>query len=89
MVQAPQPDSGQKRTCWEDFCTESGEKSAWEEVRCAKNPWRLKEKMGWLRGADRAWLESEREKVDGLVKDLFGEEAARATVVVGGGGECP
>ena len=26
-----------KRKCWEDFCTESGEKSPWEVVRWAKD----------------------------------------------------
>ena len=65
-----------KRKCWEDFCTESGEKSPWEVVRWAKDPWRLKERMGRPRGADGKWLESERHKLDGLVRDLFGEEAA-------------
>ena len=45
--------------------------------------------MGRLRGADGIWLESERDKVDGLVRDLFGEEAAQVSVVVGGGEECP
>ena len=78
-----------KRKCWEDFCTESGEKSAWEVVLWAKDPWRLKERMGRLRGTDSAWLESEGDKVDGLVRDLFGEEAARDTVIMEGGGECP
>ena len=78
-----------KRKCWEDFCTESGEKSPWEVVRWAKDPWRLKERMGRLRGKDGKWLESERDKVDGLVRDLFGEEAPRVSVVVGEGEECP
>ena len=78
-----------KRKCWEDFCTESGEKSPWEVVRWAKDPWRLKERMGRLRGADGAWLESEGEKVDGLVRDLFGEEVAQDTMDMGDGGECP
>ena len=45
--------------------------------------------MGRLRGADGRWLESEGDKVDGLVKDLFGEETTQATVVAEGGGECP
>ena len=45
--------------------------------------------MGRLRGTDSAWLESEGDKVDGLVRDLFGEEAARDTVIMEGGGECP
>ena len=54
-----------------------------------KRPWRLKERMGRLRGADHAWLESEGHKVDRLVRDLFGEEVARDTVIMEGGGECP
>ena len=78
-----------KRKCWEDFCTESGEKSPWEVVRWAKDPWWLKERMGRIRGADGKWLESERDTVDGLVRDIFGEEAAQASVVVEEGGECP
>ena len=45
--------------------------------------------MGWLWEADGAWLQSEGNKVDGLVRDLFDEEAAQATVVVEGGGKCP
>ena len=32
---------------------------------------------------------SDRDRVDGLVRDLFGEEAAQASVVVGEGEECP
>ena len=32
--------------------------------------------MGRLRGANGTWLESERDKVDRLVRDSFGEEAA-------------
>ena len=78
-----------KRKCWEDFCTESGEKSPWEVVRWAKDPWRLKERMGRLRGTDGEWLESERDKVDGLVRDLFGEEAAQDAMGMKAGGECP
>ena len=45
--------------------------------------------MGKLRGTDGAWLESEGDRVDGLVRDLFGEEVAEDTVIVEGGGECP
>ena len=45
--------------------------------------------MGQLRGMDGRWLESEGNKVDGLVRDLFGEEAAQASVVVGEGEEFP
>lgn len=32
--------------------------------------------MGRLRGAFGVWLECEEDKVDGLVRDLFGEEAS-------------
>ena len=49
----------------------------------------MKERLGQLRGADGAWLESEGDKVDGLVRDLFGEEAAQVTIGVSGDGECP
>ena len=78
-----------KRKCWEDFCTESGEKSPWEVVRWAKDPWRLKDRMGRIRRADGEWLESRRDRVDGLVRDLFGEEAAQDSVVMGEGEVCP
>ena len=78
-----------KRKCWEDFCTQLGEKSPWELVRWAMDPWRLEQRMGRLRGGDGKWLESERDKVDGLVTDLFGKEAVQAFVVVGEGEECP
>ena len=78
-----------KRKCWEDFCTESGEKSPWEVVRWARDPWRLKDRMGRLKRADGRWLESDRDKVDGLVRDLFGRETAQVSVVVGEGEECP
>ena len=78
-----------KRKCWEDFCTESGEKSPWEVVRWAKDPWRLKERMGRLRGTDGEWLESEGDKVGRLVRDLFGEEAAQDAMGMGEHVECP
>ena len=45
--------------------------------------------MGRLRGTDGEWLESERDKVDGLVRDLFGEEAAQDAMGMGERGECP
>ena len=35
-----------KQKCGEDFCTASGEKSPWEVVRWAKDPWRPKQRMG-------------------------------------------
>ena len=45
--------------------------------------------MGRLRGADGMWLGSERDKVDGLVRALFGREKAQTAMVVGEGEECP
>ena len=78
-----------KRKCWEDFCTESGERSLWEVVRWAKDPWRLKEWMGRLRGTDGEWLESEEDKVDGLVRDLCGEEAAQDAMGMREHEDCP
>ena len=49
----------------------------------------MKERMSRLRGTDGAWLESEGDKVDGLVRDLFGEETAQDTMGMGDSGECP
>ena len=45
--------------------------------------------MGRLRGTDGEWLDSEEDKVDGLVRDLFGEEAAQDTMGVGEREDCP
>ena len=61
-----------KRECWEALSTESGVKSPEEIMRWAKDPWRLKERMSHLWGAAGRWLESEDNKVGGLVRDLFG-----------------
>lgn len=45
--------------------------------------------MGRLRDANGAWLESERDKGEGLVKDLFGEVTAQAKMGEEGGRVCP
>ena len=45
--------------------------------------------MDRLRGSQGNWLESERDKVEWLVRNLFGGETAQVSVVVGGGEECP
>ena len=68
---------------------ESVEQSLWEVVRWAKDPWRLKERIGRLRGAGRRWLETAIDKVDGLVSYLFGRDAAGDTGHVSEGVECP
>ena len=54
-----------------------------------KGPVAAEDRMGRIRRADGEWLESERDRVDGLVRDLFGEEVAQTSVVVGEGEECP
>ena len=78
-----------KRKCWDDFWTKSGEKSQWEVVRWVKGPCRLKERMGRLRSTDGRWLESNGDKVDGLVSDLFGGDTGDAAGNAGGQVECP
>ena len=78
-----------KRKCWEDFCTESGEKSLWEVVRWAKDPCRLKESMGRVWGADGEWVESESDRVNGLVAALFGSDATVDAGNPRGPVECP
>ena len=57
-------------------------------VRWARDPWRLNERMGWLRGADGASQESVGDKVVGLVKDLFGGETPQTTTALVRDGEC-
>ena len=45
--------------------------------------------MRRLRGTDEEWLESEGDKVDGLVRDLCGEEAAQDTLGMREHKDCP
>ena len=59
------------------FFEESGNKNPWEVIRWAKDPFRLGERMGILRDATGARLDSNQEKVDGFVSDIFGEEEQR------------
>ena len=61
-----------KDRCWRAFCEDSGLQSPCEVVRWARDPWRASERMGRLRGANRVCLEGDREKVGGLVSDVFG-----------------
>ena len=68
---------------------ELGEKSPWEVVRCAKDLWRFKERIGRLQGTDGGGLESESDKVDGLVANLFGGDAAEVAGHTSGPVECP
>lgn len=48
-----------KRKYWEAFCTESDKKSPYKVVQWARDPWRLKKRMGCLRSAGGFWLELE------------------------------
>ena len=61
-----------KEKCWRTFCEEHGHKDPWEIVRWAKDPWRLKTRMRNLKDKEGRALGSEKEKVEGLVRDLFG-----------------
>ena len=48
-----------KAGCWRAFCEDSGLQSPWEVVRWARDPCRERERMGWLRGADGVWVDSD------------------------------
>ena len=61
----------------------------WVVVRWAKDPWRLKVRMGRLWGTHGRSLETESDKVDGLVSDLFGQDAAGDTGHTSELMECP
>ena len=58
--------------CWRTFCKEHRHKDLWEIVRWAKDPRRLKTRIWNLKDRERRVLSSEEEKVEGLVRDLFG-----------------
>ena len=45
-----------KNRCWRTFCKESGLQSPWEVVRWARDPWRINDRMGRLRGSNVMWL---------------------------------
>ena len=68
---------------------ELGVKSPLEVVRCAKDLWRLEERIGRLRGTDGGGLESESDKLNGLVDDLDGGDAAEVAKHTSGPVECP
>ena len=63
-----------KEKCWRTLYEEHGHKDPWEIVRWAKDPWRLKTRMRNLKDREGRVLSSEKEKVEGLVRDLFGWE---------------
>ena len=41
--------------CWRACCEDSGLQSPWEVVGWASDPWRERERMGRLRGANGGW----------------------------------
>ena len=61
-----------KDRCWRTFCEESGLQPPWEVVWWARDPWRVSDRMGRLRGSNGVWLDGDGEKVGGLVRDIFG-----------------
>ena len=63
-----------KGACWGQFCEESGDKTLWEMVRWARDPFRLGERMVVLRDAVGTQLASNQEKVDRIIRDIFGKE---------------
>ena len=73
-----------KDRCWRAFCEESELQSPWEVVRWARDPWRVSDRMGRLKGSNGAWLVGDEAKVDGLVRDVFGVSGAEPELWVGG-----
>ena len=60
-----------REKCWRTFCEEHGQRDPWEIVRWAKEPWRLKTRMRNLRDVEGRTLETDEDKSEGLVRDLF------------------
>ena len=50
--------------------------SPWEVVRWARDPWRVSDRMGRLRGSNGEWLVDDEARVVGLVRDVFGVPGA-------------
>ena len=74
-----------KDCCWRSFCEDSGLRDPWEVVRWPRDPWRMSERIGRLRGSNGDWLEGDKAMVDGLVGDVFGLSGADPAPLVGGG----
>ena len=74
-----------KDRCWRAFCEDLGLRNPWEVVRWARDPWRVKDRMGRLRGSNGLWLSEDAEKVEGLVRDVFGLLAGDPAPWVGEG----
>ena len=56
-----------KDKCWRAFCEDSGLQSPLEVVRWARDPWRERERMGRLKGANGVWVGDDAGKVRCLV----------------------
>ena len=78
-----------KHKCLRAFCEDSGLQSPWEVVRWAWDPWREKERMGCLRGANRLWMDGDEEKVRFLVSEVVGTPSADTRVLAQGWDRCP
>lgn len=61
-----------KETCWRRFCEENREKDPWELIRWAKDPLRLKERMGRLVDREGSALNSDQDKANGFIRNIFG-----------------
>ena len=72
-----------KDRCWRSFCEESGLQSPMEMVRWARDPWRVNDRMGRLRGSNGVWLVGDMGKVDGLMRDVFGLPTGDPAPLVG------
>jgi len=57
---------------WQKFCEKNRKKDPLEITKWAKDPWRLKGSMRKLTSQDGTELSTEKDKVQGLVKDHFG-----------------
>ena len=74
-----------KNRCWRAFCEDLGLRDPWEVVRWARDPWRVSDRIGRLKGSGGLWLEGDGAKVDGLVRDVFGVPAGEPLPWVGEG----
>ena len=74
---------------WRAFCEYSGLQSLWEVVRWARNPWRERERIGRLRGANGMWVDRDEEKVGCLVSEVFGVPSERVLSEARVWGRCP
>ena len=71
-----------KEMTWRNVCMENSHRLLWEVVKWTRDPWRLHDKMGKLRGKDGTWLRGDAEKVGALVGDIMGEGKCTQEVAI-------